>query len=122
MKLFCFVGEGLFNTLELVVRINRIKFYYKDLNNNRNSKNEINEILFQISVLVNNLINRGASTSTADSDLKTPLHHAVRRNLKGKLECFLSDSFIIKLPIGFKFFQTRISNTKFDIPLIVRVK
>ncbi|XP_053377734.1 uncharacterized protein LOC123529780 isoform X2 [Mercenaria mercenaria] len=37
----------------------------------------------KISVLVNNLINRGASTSTADSELKTPLHHAVRRNLKG---------------------------------------
>ncbi|XP_053377720.1 uncharacterized protein LOC123529525 isoform X1 [Mercenaria mercenaria] len=37
----------------------------------------------KISVLGNNLINRGASTSTTDSDLKTPLHHAVTRNFKG---------------------------------------
>ncbi|XP_053377740.1 uncharacterized protein LOC123529761 isoform X2 [Mercenaria mercenaria] len=37
----------------------------------------------KISVLVNNLINRGASTSAADCELKTPLHHAIIRNLKG---------------------------------------
>lgn len=38
--------------------------------------------MYKISVLVNILINRGASTSAADSDLRTPLHHAVKRNLK----------------------------------------
>ena len=34
-------------------------------------------------MVVNNLINRGANTSTADESLKTPLHYAVQRNLKG---------------------------------------
>ena len=34
-------------------------------------------------MIVNTLINRGANTSTADEDLKTPLHYAVKRNLKG---------------------------------------
>ena len=32
---------------------------------------------------VNNLINRGAYTSTTDEDSKTPLHYAVQRNFKG---------------------------------------
>ena len=33
-------------------------------------------------MIVNNLITRGANTSTADESLKTPLHYAVQRNLK----------------------------------------
>lgn len=36
----------------------------------------------QLPFYVNMLINRGARTSVADSELKTPLHHAVSRNLK----------------------------------------
>lgn len=34
-------------------------------------------------MILNNLISRGANTSTADENAKTPLHYAVRRNLKG---------------------------------------
>ena len=37
----------------------------------------------QIIMTVNNLINRGANTSTSDDELMTPLHYAVKRNLKG---------------------------------------
>ncbi|WAR13039.1 hypothetical protein MAR_027219 [Mya arenaria] len=37
----------------------------------------------KIQVMVNSLIHRGANTSTADESLKTPLHFAVERGLKG---------------------------------------